>query len=219
MVNIKILNKENEDDIKQFTEILDEFALFHHDDINSLYFYEDMCYCVDWLKTEFKNRKPMDFIAVGLFNQGELIRILVGYKIEVAWRKPVVEDTVPYYVVGLMYFRDREWAIPAERIDDLDEVVTSHFENQGYTKGFMVIKAPKFIINNSSATAIDEYMNKVFVKTFYGNKHLYKVEHVFRTPADAESYKFRAFRVFLPLRVKRPLCLISFELKSEYRQL
>jgi hypothetical protein len=58
----------------------------------------------------------------------------------------------------------------------------------------------------------------VFVKTFGSNTHDFFVENVFRTQEDLETYKFKAFRVLLPKKLKRPLALLTFEIKPEYKK-
>jgi len=40
---------------------------------------------------------------------------------------------------------------------------------------------------------------------------------VFRTNEELESYKFAGMKALLPVRIKRPLFLLSFKLKPEYR--
>jgi hypothetical protein len=219
MIEARILNNTIPSDVTQFSEIVDEYATFQRDKPNALYFYEGMIDFTIWLKKQFIDRDVNDFIIAGLFDNNRLIQILVGYKIEVAWNKTTIEDTFPFYVIALMYFRDKEWRIPGLTIDNLDKIITGHFEKQGYTKGFMTIKAPNFIIKNTNAADINKYINEVFIKTFYGNAHDYHVEHVFRTPDDLNSYKFKAFRTLLPKKLKRPIALLTFEIKPEIKKI
>lgn len=216
MIETRILNNTIPSDVLQFSEIVDEYAKFQRDKPNSLYFYEDMHEYTVWLKNQFIHLDTKDFIVAGLFEDNKLMQIIVGYKIEVAWHKPIVEDTTPYYVIGLMYFRNVSWRLPGENIDSLGEYISNHFEKQGYTTGFLTVKAPNFVIKNTNGVAITKYINEVFTKTFYANTHNYYVEVVCRTPADLLAYKFRAFKALLPKRIKRPVILLSFKLKPEF---
>jgi hypothetical protein len=218
MIEARILNNTIPSDVTQFSEIVDEYATFQRDKPNALYFYEGMTEYTTWLKKQFIDRTVNDFIIAGLFNNNRLVQILVGYKIEVAWNKITIEDTFPFYVIGLMHFKESSWRVPKEDISNLDELISENFERQGFTTGFITIKAPSFFIKNTKLVDINRYVNNVFVKTFGSNTHDFFVENVFRTQEDLETYKFKAFRVLLPKKLKRPLALLTFEIKPEYKK-
>ena len=218
MIEKRILDKLNYTDVLQFSELVDEYAELQKDKPNPLYFYEDMKDYVTWLKKQFESRDSKDFVIAGLFNDEKLIQIIVGYKIEVAWHKETIEDTMPFYVIGLMHFKESSWRVPEEDISNLDELISENFERQGFTTGFITIKAPSFFIKNTKLVDINRYVNNVFVKTFGSNTHDFFVENVFRTQEDLETYKFRALKALLPKKIRRPIALLSFELKPEYKQ-
>jgi len=213
----RILNKFDQSDITQLLAILDECAEFQKDKPNPLYFYEDMCEFTEWLKKQFIHRNQDDFVVSGLFENNILIQIIVGYKIEIAWHKTKIENDLPFYVVGLVYFKNGDWKVPREDISNLDELVTDHFEKQGYTEGYMTIKAPNFVVRNNDGAKINKFMNEVFIKTFKESKHNFFIEKIFRTNEDLMAYDFRGMKALLPKRIKRPLFLLSFKLKPEYR--
>ena len=213
----RILNNLISTDVLQFSELLDEYTELQKDSPNPIYFYEDMQNYTTWAKHQFENRNVKDFVVAGVFDDEKLIQIMVGYKIEVAWHKSVVEDTIPYYAIGLTYFKQRYWRVPEKDISNLDELISSHFENQGFTTGFMTVKAPAFIIKNKRPLDVNKYIDTVFIKTFGSNTHNFFVEHVFRTNSDLETYKFRSFKALLPKRIKRPIVLVSFKLSPEYK--
>jgi hypothetical protein len=217
MLEKRLLNNLIYTDVLQFSELLDEYVELQKTGPNPLYFYEDMHNYAIWLKHEFENRDVKDFVVAGVFDDEKLIQIMVGYKIEVAWYKKIIEDTIPFYAIGLTYFKERQWKVPEQDISNLDKIVASHFEEQGFTTGFISIKAPAFIIKNTNTVEVTKYINNVFIKTFGSNTHNFSVERVFRTNNDLESYKFRAFRALLPKRIKRPIVLLSFELTPEYK--
>ena len=217
MLEKRILDSSNKIDIDQFENIISEYAEFQKDKPNPLYFYDDMFNYTVWLRKQFKHRNPKDFIVAGLFDGNNLIQIMVGYKIEISWHKPKIEDNFPFYVVGTVFFKNSYWKVPQEDISNLDELITDHFEKQGYTDGFMVIKAPSFIRKTTDGEQIDEFMKTVFTKTFKDTKHNYFVEHIFRTNDDLDEYKFKAIKSILPSKIKRPLILVSFKLKTQYR--
>jgi hypothetical protein len=213
MIEARILNNTIPSDVTQFSEIVDEYATFQRDKPNALYCYESMTDFTIWLKKQFLIRGTEDFVIAGLFYNGSLIKVICGYKLEVAWNKPVVENVIPYYVIGLLYFKERSWKIPTNDITALDEMITSHFESRGFSTGFMTVKAPKNIISTTNGVTINKHINEIFVKTWGGN-HNYYVEKIFRTQKDIDEYKFRAFKVLVPKRLKRPLLLLTFKLKQ-----
>lgn len=213
MFTKRLLDKKSESDIQQLDAILEDYINFLLTTPNSLYYGEDQRhYCV-WIKQQFLIRGTEDFVIAGLFYNGSLIKVICGYKLEVAWNKPVVENVIPYYVIGLLYFKERNWKIPTNDITALDEMITSHFESRGFSTGFMTVKAPKNIISTTNGITINKHINEIFVKTWGGN-HNYYVEKIFRTQKDVDEYKFSAFRVLFPKRLKRPLLLLTFKLKQ-----
>jgi hypothetical protein len=217
MLEKRILNNLISTDVLQFSELLNEYTELQKDSSNPIYFYEDMQSYATWLKHQFENRNVKDFVVAGIFDDEQLIQIMVGYKIEVAWHKPVVEDTMPYYAIGLTYFKQRCWRVPEKDISNLDKIISKHFEDQGFTTGFITIKAPAYIIKTSNPVDINRYIDSVFIKTFGNNTHNFFVERVFRTNDELQAYKFRAFKALLPRRIKRPIVLLSFELSPEYK--
>lgn len=217
MLKRKIFSNKLNKDIKDYIEILDEYCCFQKNNLNPVMFYEDQKVYCEWLKDEFLKRDTKDFIAVGLYEEDQLIQIMIGYKIEVAWCKEIIEDTLPFYVIGLTYFRDHSWRIPGSKIVDLDEIITTHFEQQEFTKGFMTIKASNFLKKITSGVNLTDYINTNFTKTFKQNRHYFYVEKIFREQKDLDSYRFRALKALLPKRIKRPIVLLSFDVKPELK--
>lgn len=218
MLEKRILDNNNKFDKEQLVDILSHYINFLKTSLNPLYFYEDMINYTEWLKIQFETRNVEDFIIIGSFEDNILVQILVAYKIEIAWKKEIVENTIPYYVVGLMYFKNKAFKYPAKNISELDDILTNHFEKQDFNKGFMTIKASPFIVKNTSGKEISKYLSDIFTKTIYGYRYEYNIEAVLRTQEELDNYKFRAFRRLLPRRIKKPLVLLTFSLKNEFRK-
>lgn len=216
MIEKRILDKDK--DFNYFSSMLDEYLNFLKTTTNPLYDYKDAELFCDWLKLQFKIRNKNDLIAIGSFEKESITKILISYKIEISWKKEIIENVIPYYVIGLMYFKNKSLNVPAEKISELDQILTDHFERQNFNKGFMTIKAPKFIINNTNGDLIDNYINNIFTKTFYGNRYTYQVETVIRSQEDLNKFKFKAFKSLLPKTIIKPIMLISFNLKNKFKK-
>jgi hypothetical protein len=214
MIN-RFLDPTNIDDVQQLNEILDLYLQGESQRANPIYVYENQVGVVTWIKDTFNKASQNDFIITGQFINGRLEQIFVAYKLEVVWG--IKESYWPYWCVGLVYFRETSWSTPADKILSLEALSTSFFEAQGYHTGYMVIKAPKGLVNMTDFSKADEYIDKVFTKTIPGLTHDFRVEQVFRSQQDLDSFKFKGLSFILPKYILGPVVLLSFTLKHEHR--
>jgi hypothetical protein len=211
----RFLDPANNDDVNQLSDILNDYLKSESERVSPIYDIEYLIRLVTWIQETFKTAPQSDFIITGKFIDGRLEQIFVAYKLEVLWK--VKEDLWPYWLVGLVYFRNAEWATPAEKILSIEALSTEHFESQQRTTGFMVIKAPTGLLNLKNYANIDNYINTVFTKTIPGITHDFRVEQIFRSQEDINRYKFKAFKSILPTYILKPIVLLSFTLKHEHR--
>lgn len=209
----RLLEKTRESDIQQLNSILEHFTNSMLTKPNQMYHGDDMREYCNWIIKQFLIRSADDFVIAGLFYNESLIKVICGYKLEVAWGKPVIHNITNYYVIGLLYFKEQSWKIPTSDITALDEMITTHFESRGFDIGLMTVKAPRNIIFITDNKIIDKHLNEVFVKT-WGEGHKYYLEKIFRTQSDIDEYRFKLFGAAIPKRLKRPIILISFELNQ-----
>jgi hypothetical protein len=214
MIN-RFLDPANVDDVKQLNEILDLYLQGEFQRTNPIYAYKNQVGVVTWIKDTFNKASQNDFIITGQFINGRLEQIFVAYKLEVVWG--IKESYWPYWCVGLVYFRETSWATPADKILSIEALSTSFFEAQGYHTGYMVIKAPKGLVNMTDFSKADEYIDKVFTKTIPGLTHNFRVEQIFRSQQDLDSFKFKGLSFILPKSILGPVVLLSFTLKHQYR--
>lgn len=210
----RLLDKTLESDIQQLDSILEDFVNSLLTKPNQMYYGEDMReYCI-WIKQQFLKRSTEDFVIAGLFYNHSLIKVICGYKLEVAWGKPIIHNIIRYYLIGLLYFKEQSWKIPTNDITALDEMITTHFESRGFDMGLMTVKAPRNIISTTDEATINKHINEVFAKT-WGRNHKYYLEKIFRTQLDIDEYRFGLFAAAVPKRLKRPIILISFKLNQD----
>lgn len=217
MFHTRLLTNDNENDIQQLNLILDSFLESEKNKVQSMYVYEDSVRFITWVKYSFIKRNIKDFVVAGRFFGNEMDQVYVAYKIETAWNKPVIEDVLPYWALGLMYFKNTAWKSPADQILNLEKLVIDHFENQHYTTGHILLKAPKGLLKLSDSIEIDKYINSVLKKTLPAYRYDYTIENVFRNQDDIDKYKFSVFKSILPKRILKPAVLLSLKLKYEYR--
>ena len=214
MIN-KFLDPTNSNDVKQLGEILDLYLQGESLRDNPIYVHEDQVKLVKWIKDTFNTVSQNNFVITGQFINDRLEQIFVAYKLEVLWG--IKESYWPYWGVGLVYFRNTSWSTPADKILSLEALSTKFFEAQGYHTGYMVIKAPRGLVNMTDFSKADEYIDKVFTKTIPGLTHNFRIEQVFRSQQDLDSFKFKGLRSILPNRILGPVVLLSFTLKHQYR--
>ena len=217
MFQTRLLDKTNESDVAQLGIILDNFLATEKNRIQPIYVYEDSVRYVTGVKEGFLRRNKEDFVVAARFYNSEIDQVYVAYKLEATWRRPSVENVLPFWVLGLMHFKNTDWTSPSDKILNLEKLVLDHFEKQKYTTGHIVLKAPKGLLNlpdNASAIA---YVNEVLKKTLPGFRYDFLIEHVFRTQDDIDNFKFAAFKSILPRRICKPVMLISLTLKYEHR--
>lgn len=217
MFHTRLLTNDNENDVQQLNLILDNFLESEKNKVQPIYVYEDSVRFITWVKSSFIEKDIKDFVVAGRFFGNEMDQVYVAYKIETTWNRSVVNDVLPYWTLGLMYFKNTTWRSPADQILNLEKLVIDHFENQHYTTGHVLMKAPKGLLKLSDSATIHKYIDNVLKKTLPAYRYDYTIENVFRSQVDIDRYKFSVFKSILPKRILKPAVLISFKLKYEHR--
>lgn len=217
MFQTRLLNNTNSDDIVQLNAILDSFLETEKNKVQPIYVYEDSVRFISWVKSAFIEKNVQDFVVAARFHNTEIDQVYVAYKLETSWNRPVVSDVLPYWTLGLMYFKSTSWESPADKILNIETMVIDHFEQQKYSTGLILLKAPKGLLNLTDSSEINTYIDTVLKKTLPAYRYDYTIENVFRTQSDIDNYKFSAFKAILPKRILKPAVLISFKLKYEHR--
>jgi hypothetical protein len=215
-MTVRALNPTNPADFENLKKILDSYLETEKNKVHPVYIYEDIVTFVDWMKSSFLEKDMADFVISARFSDLEIDQVYVAYKLEAAWNRPM-STVVPYWVVGLMYFKNKEWKSPSDQILNLEKLVLDHFEKQKYTTGHIVIKAPSGMLNLSDSSTINKYINTVLRKTLPAYRYDFSIENIFKNQEDLDNYKFSAFKAMLPKRILKPVVLLSFKLKYENR--
>ena len=208
----KLLDPTDLTDVEQFNQILNQYVEHESISPNPIYFYEDIKRFTNWLRQLFLEISPKDFVVSARFNDGQIDEIMIGYKIEIAWYRKKTEDVLPYYVVGLWYKTSSSWKSPHDDFFSIEKLMLEQFESQQYTKGFIVIKAPKKALRITESSQAKDYALNVFSKTIPAVKHDFIIEKIFTSQEDIDNYKFKAFKNIIPKRFIRPVMLMSFDL-------
>lgn len=208
----KLLDPTDLDDVEHFNQILIQYVERESIAPNPIYYYEDIKKFADWLRQLFLDVSPKDFVVSARFNDGQIDEIMIGYKIEIAWYRKKTEDVLPYYVVGLWYKTSSSWKSPHDDFFSIEKLMLEQFESQQYTKGFIVIKAPKKALRITESSQAKDYALNVFSKTIPAVKHDFIIEKIFTSQEDIDNYKFKAFKNIIPKRFIRPVMLMSFDL-------
>ena len=217
MFQIRLLDNTIENDVVQLQLILNNFLENEKNKISPVYNHSGLVNFVSWIKSSFLRQNTKDFVIAARFYNSEIDQVYVAYKLEATWGKPQVENVLPFWVLGLMYFKNTEWKSPSDQILNLEKLVLDHFEKQKYTTGHIVLKAPKGLLNLPDNASAITYVNEVLKKTLPGFRYDFLIEHVFRTQNDIDNYNFAAFKSILPKRICKPVMLISLTLKYEHR--
>jgi hypothetical protein len=215
-MTVRALNPTNPADFENLKKILDSYLETEKNKVHPVYIYEDIVTFVDWMKSSFLEKDMADFVISARFSDLEIDQVYVAYKLEAAWNRPM-STVVPYWVVGLMYFKNKELKSPSYQILNLEKLVLDHFEKQKYTTGHIVIKAPSGMLNLSDSSTINKYINTVLRKTLPAYRYDFSIENIFKNQEDLDNYKFSAFKAMLPKRILKPVVLLSFKLKYENR--
>ena len=208
----KLLDPTDLTDVEQFNQILNQYVEHESISPNPIYFYEDIKRFTNWLRQLLLEISPKDFVVSARFNYVQIYEIMIGYKIEIAWYRKKTEDVLPYYVVGLWYKTSSSWKSPHDDFFSIEKLMLEQFESQQYTKGFIVIKAPKKALRITESSQAKDYALNVFSKTIPAVKHDFIIEKIFTSQEDIDNYKFKAFKNIIPKRFIRPVMLMSFDL-------
>lgn len=213
----KLLDPNDLADVEHFNQILIQYV--EHESIapNPIYLYEHMIRFSNWLRKQFLDVSTKDFVVSARFTDGEIDEIMVGYKIEIAWYRTKAEDVLPYWVVGLWYKKQGSWKSPYNEFFSIEKLMLEHFEKQEYTKGFLVIKAPKKVLRIKESSQAKDYVLNVFPQTIPAVKYDFMIEKIFTSQEDLDNYKFTALKPILPRCFIRPVMLMSLDLHYAHR--
>jgi hypothetical protein len=213
----KLLDPKNIADVEHFNQMLIQYV--EHESIapNPIYFYEDMVKYADWIRQQFLIVHPKDFVVSARFTDGQIDEIMVGYKIEIAWYRPHAENVLPYWVLGLWYKKQSSWKSPYNDFFSIEKLMLEQFESQQYTKGFIVIKAPKKALRITDSAQAKDYALNVFSQTIPAVKYDFLIEKIFTSQQDLDNYKFKALKPLIPKRFIRPVMLMSLDLHYSHR--
>lgn len=210
MNEIRMLTYSNQDDCKQFAEILEDYVRTETEKINQVYVVDHLKKFANWIYDQFLKQYPEDFVVYGSFNDGELIQIMVAYKFEVAWGFEFIMNNCPYWYVGLAYFKDKAWRNPGAELINLGLCLGKHFERQGYYKFYTVKKMPRGIRNYED---MERYINSsAFKETYQVARYKVGVEKVFRTTEEITNFRYNHWSPILPRGISRPVMLLEFTL-------
>jgi hypothetical protein len=213
----KLLDPTDLTDVEQFNQILNQYVEHESISPNPIYLYEHMIRFSNWLRKQFLDVSTKDFVVSARFTDGHIDEIMVGYKIEIAWYRTTVEDVLPYWVVGLWYKKQGSWKSPYDEFFSIEKLLLEHFEKQQYTKGFIVIKAPKKALRITDSVQAKDYALNVFSQTIPAVKYDFMIEKIFTSQKDLDNYKFTALKPILPRRFIRPVMLMSLDLHYAHR--
>lgn len=213
----KLLDPADLDDVEHFNQILNQYLEHESISPNPIYLHEHLIRFSNWLRRVFVEFSPNDFVVSARFTDGHIDEIMVGYKIEIAWYKTTVEDVLPYWVVGLWYKKQGSWKSPYNEFFSIEKLLLEHFEKQQYTKGFLVIKAPKKVLRIKESSQAKDYALNVFSQTIPAVKYDFMIEKIFTSQKDLDNYKFTALKPILPRRFIRPVMLMSLDLHYAHR--
>jgi hypothetical protein len=213
----KLLDPTDLGDVEHFNQILTQYV--EHESIapNPIYYYEDIKKFADWLRKLFLDISPNDFVVSARFTDGHIDEIMVGYKIEISWYRTKAEDVLPYWVTGLWYKKQGSWKSPYNEFFSIEKLMLEHFEKQQYTKGFIVIKAPKKVLRMKESSQAKDYALNVFSQTIPAVKYDFMIEKIFTCQEDLDNYKFKALKPLIPKRFIRPVMLMSLDLHYAHR--
>jgi len=215
-MELRFLNKNNKTDVDNLQVLLHEYCNTQEHKVNPTVSVDSSKRYCEWLLAEFLKRDQKDFIVSARFDNNVITQIMIAYKLEVAWHREIIEDVLPFWYIGLLYFKDIQWRGPADDILTIEKLATDHFEAQKYNRGFMTIKCPTGLVNDDRD--ITKYIDKVFTRTIPALRHRFCIERVFKTQQDIDNYKFKAFKPLIPPKIEKPVVLLSFELNYELRK-
>lgn len=212
MIIDRLLDKTNSDDVVALSDILEFYQKSESVRRHTVYSIVDTTNFIQWIKYQFSIRSSADFAVYGRFEDGELINILIGYKFEISWGREVISNIIPYWCVGLIFYKRKSWTNPKDNIGSMSIDFCRHFQNQGYTKFFMIIKQPKIL---QSIATEGSYFDDHFKKMIPVNNYTPVIENLFTTQEELDAFRrFSTHSCLLPKIIVRPIMLISFTLKQ-----
>jgi len=218
MPSFRFLDPLNSADRLHFGGILDHYLEFEKNRQIKLYSYESIERIVSWFKSSFSKVSQKDFVVCSKFENGELEKIVVAYKLKVFLEdknNPTTNDILPYSYLALVYHKNKTWGNPEEDMDTLSTMASEHFESQGLTKMLFTVRLSRKILRTKN---VEEFLNQELVKTFpnTNDKYFLNLEAVFFNQDDLDRYNHSIFRRTVPLHIHKPVMIISWNLKPAY---
>jgi hypothetical protein len=173
---------------------------------------------VSWYKSAFYKFSQTDFIVCSKFENGELEKILIAYKLKLTLSEDIkltTNNILPYSYLALVYHKNKVWGNPEEDMNTLSTMASEHFESQGINKMLLTVRLSKKILRTND---IEKFLNEEFIKTFPNSneKYLLTLEAVFFNQGDLDRYNSSIFRRVVPLNICKPVMVVAWNLKPKF---
>jgi len=198
-------------DNNQLKEILQKYKRSISLQVNPTYSAKNLFEHADWIFDQFIKQDTRYFKIAGKFSNNMLVQIIVGYRIEIPWGKEVI-NTLPCWCMGLMYFDDKTWRIPAEEFRSLNCHINASFEEDNCNTFYVVQKVPPKLLEIKSSHNF--FTKDKYFKTLPYDRYNLVLEKIFKNQDELTEYrdKFRGLTSILPREILRPVMLLSARL-------
>lgn len=223
MACFRLLDPFNSQDCAQFESILDHYLEFEKNRQIKLYSYESIKIIVSWYRYAFYKFSQTDFVVCSKFENGELEKILIAYKLKLLLGEVLLgedynfttNNILPYSYLALIYHKNKVWGNPEEDMNTLSTMASEHFESQGINKLLITVRLSRKILRT---TDIEKFLNEEFIKTFPNSskKYLLTLEAVFFNQGDLDRYNSSIYRILVPLNICKPVMLVAWYLKPKF---
>lgn len=218
MTSFRLLDPFNPQDCAQFESILDHYLEFEKNRQVKLYDYESISRMVSWYRSAFYKFLQTDFVVCSKFENDELEKILIAYKLKLTLSEDIkltTNNILPYSYLALVYHKNKVWSNPEEDMNTLSTMASEHFESQGINKMLLTVRLSKKILRTDD---IEKFLNEEFIKTFPNSneKYLLTLEAVFFNQDDLNRYNSSIFRRVVPLNICKPVMVVAWNLKPKF---
>lgn len=198
-------------DSKIFFEIMMHFKEYEINTPNRPYDKNDIeKKTLSYLKS-FTPANKDKFIVIGIFNDKELIAISVGYTYQLLWNTKNNFST--HWVLGLMYYKNKNNIIPTEKIDMLIGPLTLEFEKLQFCSFYTVTKLP----NTLSYDTCQKYLETTHSKNYKETRYFAYLDRIIDSQEKIDSCRITSLRDILPRVYKKKLAIWQYLLKPEYK--
>lgn len=171
---------------------------------------------IEWLRKKYYECSVDDYAIAVTVENNNIIGFQIGFKIHILYNRDNL--TFPYWYLSVHCHKENHFSFPGELSGQMALKLMNHFEQQKYYTFYTLVRLPKQL---SKTADVDNYLDTMYQKNYPLYRYHRYVEQVCYDNESLEKVKqlYKGYYKFFPNVIHRPVVLMKYEMKNNYREL